>query len=702
MSEEKLINDIDVEKLDPLGCKIMGEFECAKEARLEQDKVFIRCAQNKRGVYPSGIEFSGASRAFVNLTRPRIEHAIARIYEIMRPEGELPFTIDPTPAPDMPMIVAMLSTQGASQEDIEKAVKIKAEQGAQQLTRYTADGMDETKWPKKFHTLLNDMATYGTGVMIGPLAAPSKKTPKASLRGLGEEGNLMRPEMEVVSPLRFYPAPGSTSIEECPWAIIYNVIDKTTLSEFVKQEDLFDTEAVKDIISNGGDGNWIPEKWETDILMASNNDESGPNGKFVLLRRWGYLSGQDLRDIGQDVGDDELFDQVMADVWVIAGKVISLRISNLFRDRLPFYACSMFENPESIFGVGIAEAMFDSQDSFNACERALADNMAFSCAGPITQLISSRLLDPKDASKIVPKAVIRLKDSELRGGDGRAVFFDYTQSHINELLAKQDRIMAQIQEQTGIPNALMGLGGEGTHNRTSTGAALQFNNAITPLKGIVMRLENDLIIPMIEKFKEFFESNEGYVVEGDFKISPRGVSGLMAREIMSQKIAMLFAAGSQNQELMKRLDISRLVDLDLRNSGLLNEKVTYTETELMAMERARAEAEANAQAMQAQGVAQAKADVETKQRAETSPVDTYIAAMNAAPDGTPVKLQLIRHTLILKDLMTPELEQAFAAQMEMYNVNIEDEAHKLGSDRAMREAEPLIRAKEMEKEAKNG
>lgn len=692
MSEEslnsKLSEDADDMVNDRLGSKILSEWNDAKTARTMQDKIFVRAHQNDKGVYPPGMVFSGTSKAKVNVTRPRVNHISARLMEVANPIGELPFTIEPTPTPDMPMLKMQLTQEGLPEEDVNKQVEIAANKAADRMAELFADCLVETSWQKELGACVMDACKFGTGIIQGPLAVPLKRDKLKAIRGLGATGDAYRPELKAVSPLRFYPAPGATDIEDCPWVIIYNTIDKTTFRDFKKQPELFDVDTIEEILSNKPDGDWSPEGWESEIIFSNNSQETGPCGRYQLLIRWGFLSGNDLKEAGIEVDDDSLEDQVMAQVWCVGGRVISVRLSELFRDRLPFYVFPYSEVTESIWGCGVSEAIFDSQDAIDACERALFDNLAYSAAGPITEVVVDRLSNAKDIINIGPRAVVRTKSSEVKS-EGRAVNFTVIPSHTNEILAAKNHILQLIQEQTGIPNILMGQGGEGVHERTSSGAYLQFNNAITPIKGLILRLENNVIVPMLHKMKEFFDIIPGYMkAEGDFKIHPRGVSGLVAREVATNKFNMILANSAQFPQLAERVDLGQIVEDILRGTGMGHEKLVYTDAEVAARKQAEAEAIAKAEEMKAQGIAQGQSNVEMKQRAETSPVDVLLTTMEGLNDGgpnSPLKLELIRHALIAKGLMTEAIEKAINAEMDYTMTAKSDEVARLGQERIDRE-----------------
>jgi len=380
------------------------------------------------------------------------------------------------------------------------------------------------------------------------------------------------------------------------------------------------------------------------------------------------LSGEDLKDAGHDIPDEELNSQVMAQVWVCCNKVISIRPSKLFRDRLPFYVASYSPVDFSIFGCGVPESMFSSQDAYNACERAKYDNLAASHA-PYSEVNVSRLVDPKDVEKIGPKCVIRTRDDIGGTGNNRpAVEYKIIPNITQQLEAAQQNILNLIQQQTDIPNVLMATGGEGVHNRTSSGAAMQYNSAITPLKGVIMRLEEDVIVPSMQKLKEFYDMfSKDETIKGDSKVVARGVSGLVAREALLSKMEAFLARAAQVPEWAKQIDMGRYGTLLMQNFGLGYARLTYTQQE--AEENARKAEEANAQAeiMKAQGMA----DVETgaqKQRAETSPSDMLLQVASEAPEGSPTWAIASKEALRMKGILSPELEEALNVAAQTYVV----------------------------------
>jgi hypothetical protein len=314
--------------------------------------------------------------------------------------------------------------------------------------------------------------------------------------------------------------------------------------------------------------------------------------------------------------------------------------------------------------MGIAEAMMHSQDIYNACERAKSDNMAWSVGKPIMYINTDRMQDPKDILDVHPGSVIRGKDSDYKGSE-RVLDFIQIPNVSGSIENTQANILALIQDQTGIPNSLMGMGGDGNHNRTLGGASLQYNSAIVPMRGVASNLEEDVIVPFITKIKEFLDVfSDDETIKGDMKVNARGVSGLIARETTSTLLDNFLNSASQNQTWAQQIDMNRIGQIKFRYSGLEAERLTYTPFEVEQNAKKASEMEAEMEMRKAQGMAQIDTEA-AKQRAETSPVDILLQIMSEAPEGSPIKTQAMKELLGMKGMLTPDMESALNIQMEI-------------------------------------
>ena len=712
--EEKLktlIDVLDENNSDYLARKTQDEFTRYKGARIIQEQVWIRAHQNYKGVYPSDMDFGNAtSRAFVQATRPRVQTAVSMIVPIILPPGDNAWTLDPTPQPYMPKLVEALIAANTPPDEIRAKVWQKANDAAQNMTMKIEDGLVQSNFNNIVIRSMLDMCLYGTSVIMGPMVKnneetgeePEKEEPgvlkalasrvKTLITGKSGEDQFEEdylPGLEVVSPFDFYPDPGARIIEECNSVIVRKVLNRSQVRDLTDQG--FDAKKIDEVLDRFPDGNWSPEYWESIVNISNSQIQmNAPNGRFVCLVRWGYVSGKDLQKAGVDVPKGLIEEQVMANLWVIGNRVISARVSDLHRDRVPFYVAPYSIVPHTIWGAGIAEFMFDSQDAINACERAKMDNMALS-SRPQVIVNVDRLAAGTNALEIRAGKIWAVRESEIT--NGKPVEFVVPECRLDQIKAVQMDTMSLSQEQTAMPNLLMGMGGEGIHNRTSTGASMQFNAAITPLKAVVFNIEQNLVIPLITnmaKFYTMFSKDES--IKGDHRINARGSTGLMSREATSQKVAQFMQFASQNEEWAGRVDLAAVFKLMIKDSGLDDESIILPDSVYKQKQQ-----QAQQQQMQMQQMQLQSANT-PKPKAETSPKD---AVLELAKDATPfpkLQLALINQAINMFGFNTPDIEQAINDSYQMAHLTHVDQAHEIGSNQAEREMPTQLVQQQMQQQ----
>lgn len=685
---KETIEEIEQPEMDFLARKVSGEFTLAKGARLIQEQAWIRAHLNYKGKYPGDMDFgTSTSRAFVQVTRPRVQTGVAMILPIIMPPGDSSWTLDPSPRPSMPELVKDLIAKNLTKEEIFAAILEAADKAAKLMSRRVNDGFMETGWPYKLARTLLDLCLYGTSVLMGPLAAKTAKKGSARendpdmehLEAMGFEDEY-RPELDVISPFDFYPDPGARTVEECTYAIVRKVMNRTSLRDLRRLEG-FNSKAIDDALAFSPDGNWTPEYWESTINISNDQQQmTAPNGRFVCLVRWGWLSGRDLQQAGINVPEEQLEEQVMAQVWCVGSRVISVRVSELYSDRLPFYVTPFSVVPHVIWGSGIAEHMFDTQDAINATERGKMDNMAL-VVRPQGYVNIDRLAPGQNVLEQRAGKMWAVRNSEVDSSD--PVKWQVPVNALNEIRAIQADSMQLAQEQTAMPNLLMGMGGDGIHNRTSSGASMQFNAAITPLKAAIFNIENFMIIPLVQKMVDFYLTySEDDEIRGDYRVVAQGVSGLMRREAIFTKMSVILQALGTIPNMDKRIDWERVGEILTRDSGMDNLNIMLPDAVVMANEQKAMEQQAQMQNGQIQ--AQAQAD---KVRAETSPRDALLEALKAAPDGSQLKTALIHQVLDVFGLMTQDVETALNAEAQLAHIINQNKAHAMGTEMRKRSEE---------------
>ena len=650
-------------KWDFLAHKAQQELEDAAEAKLSQEKVFVRAHFNHIGQYQVAVTDT-VSQAFVQVTRPRVQTAVAMLVPVLMPPGGPAWNVDCSPEPDFPgrdSLIRDMLAEGTPEEEIHKQVLIKAQYAADRLALRVNDGLAEANTKAKYQQLIHDAAVYGSGCAIGPFVEEKK-------------ANAITPEWQPVSPFDLYPDPSGRTIDECAYVIHRSMMNAVQLRKLCKKSG-FDAAAISEILSTS-DGNYSPRWWEDQVNLANGkNTGYSYKGRYEVLVRYGWVSGSDLKEQGHDIPDNMLDEQSMMIVWTCGHKVLSIRPSKLHADRIPVYIVPYQIKPLSPWGVGIPEMMFDSQDGINACERAKYDNMALA-SGPQLIVDPSRIHLDQTPLEQAARKIWAIRTSEVNNM-GDPIQFKSVECRFDQIQLVQDKALALSQEQTAIPNMLMGIGGDGVHNRTAEGATLQFNTASTPLKSVIFNFENHFVVPFISSVANMYRMfDTDPTIVGDTKIVATGLQGVMEKEALSADLLQFAQIAASNPIWAEKTDVGRIYDLMVRSKGLSTKGITIP-SEVIAQQKM---LEQQAKNQDQLAMEQEKARMEQKTRAETAPRDAMMEAMKNAPENSLLKLELNKKLMADCGLLDEKLMQAYEIEETKLHINNDAMARKLGNE----------------------
>jgi len=633
---------------DAIASMILKEHDEFSVARMTRERIMIRSHFNTMGKYDPGVDLSGSKNTpFVKLTSPKVQAAIAMEVPILMPPGKECWDVKSPPFPRIKKMEYDLKSKGFGITEIRKQVFEANERANAALRLKIADGLERDNWNTKLHACVIESVIYGTGIMSGPF--------------VNEADGIKYPHFDQHSWWSIFKDPVAKTVEECSAIHVRRVLTKYELTS-LRDIPGYKKDAIDEVLSRYSSGNWSPRWWETQLMNGDTPAGMGC-GRYELIKRWGYLSGEDLIKAGAKIDESSKSNQFMVRAEVVGHKTIFLEISELHSERLPFYFSPHYAIPHSIEGIGAPEAMSDSQDSINACERGKMTNLAFVVKPPFT--VQTDRLDLKRIAdlEMSPGKMWPTISSEVAAGDPvKPMKFD---CHIADLDAVQARNITFAQEETGIPNFLQGLGGPGTHNRTFGGAQLQFDNAITSIKSVIFNYENYLIIPLIQKTADFFlHYDDDPDIQGDHKVIATGVQGLIARENLSNDLLQIAQIASTNPDWAKRFDPERMWGLLVTSKGLDDERITFTPEEVEERDRqAQVQKQSLADASE-QINAEHEAGLNQKIKAQSSPKETMVIAMQEAPDGSQSKLMIMREVLRMNGTLTAETDAAIQVDLE--------------------------------------
>jgi hypothetical protein len=230
---------------------------------------------------------------------------------------------------------------------------------------------------------------------------------------------------------------------------------------------------------------------------------------------------------------------------------------------IPYFVSPFEMNPYSIFGVGIAENMDDTQTLMNGFMRMAVDNAALS-GNLLIEIDETNLVPGQDLS-VYPGKVFRRQG----GAPGQAIFGTKFPNVSNENMQMFDKARVLSDESTGFPSFAHGQTGVQGVGRTASGISMLMSAANGSIRNVVKNIDDYLLAPLGKAFFNFnMQFNFDSDIKGDLEVKARGTESLMANEVRSQRL-MQFLQVVQNPALapFARMDyivreIAKSMDLD--------------------------------------------------------------------------------------------------------------------------------------------
>jgi hypothetical protein len=410
------------------------------------------------------------------------------------------------------------------------------------------DQLTEAKYRRIMKNVIQSGNLFGTGVLKGPLVNRANK--KTWAIGVDNTWKLLNtpsisPYIEFTPVWEMYPDTLATHFSEARFNFQRTVMPKHQVLELAARPD-FSTKRIKEYLRLHPDGDTTMTFWETELRrLGWNLTGNTTKGKYYeVVEYWGALDAQELLDVGMELPDDTL-DEYWSNVWMLGNVIIKIEVQPIEGMQLPYFAYYWDKDETSIFGEGIPSVIRDADKSLNAATRAMLDNAAI-CAGPQTEVNVDLLHPDEDPRDIHPFKVW------IRSGVGveaqypavRSVSMD---SHTQEYLSLASFFENNIHETT-IPSYMHGEAtSKGSVGRTASGLSMLMSAAQVTFKDQLFSLDDDVQRPFLEGMYHWnMQFNPKPEIKGDFNVSVKGTSSLVAREIRAQNLDQ-FANSTNNQ-----------------------------------------------------------------------------------------------------------------------------------------------------------
>ncbi|MDE2102194.1 MAG: hypothetical protein KGL39_33420 [Patescibacteria group bacterium] len=532
----------------------------AKQITVEER--MLQSIRQRRGEYDppvlAKIREQGGSEIFMMLTSTKCRAAASWLRDTLLGTGsDKPWSLQPSPVPSLSgqslqavdTMVAQQTQQYTTANGLPPTPEMialarqlvhdriiaetenSAKRMAANMEEKMEDQLDEGGWYDAFSAFLDDIVTFPSAFLKGPVV---RKKPRMKWEGnVPQIETTMVLEWERVDPYNIYPSPQASSIDD-GYLIERHRLTRQDLNELIGVDGYNDAaiRAVIDEYGRGGLREWLTN----DVGKAVAEGKSGaqvlanPDHLIDALQFWGHVSGEDLVDWGMD--EEQVPDQTkdyQCEVWVIGRWVIKAVLNPDPLGRRPYYKASYEEVPGAFWGNSVADLVRDTQTMCNAAARALANNMGIS-SGPQVWVNTDRMPPGEDITEMFPWKIWQGTSDPLGGNDTPITFFQ-PQSFVQELWMVYQQFSLLADEYSGVPRYMTGTEGAGGAGRTASGLSMMISNAGKTIKQVIGNIDIGVIRPLIDRLYYYnMRYSDDPDLKGDVNIIPMGANQLVAKE----------------------------------------------------------------------------------------------------------------------------------------------------------------------------
>lgn len=542
------------------------------------------------------------STVFVEITRPYVDAAAARVADMLLPTDDRNWAMENTPIPELvkqsldttpvmgadgqpmmqqapaaqsPSFLQRLGLRPMPQQaepkqmtvgDLAKQKISEAKRAAEKGQTRIDDWLTESGFLDECRTVIDDAARIGTGILKGP--TPKKIRRRAVVRALESIGivveEAIQPCSGTVNVWNFYPDPDcGEDIQRGKYTFESDDITGRMLGELRGLPGYIDA-AIDEVLETGPIDARAGTEKRTDKRDRSDSE---------LYEIWyfhGYMSMEDLDMLGTaHPGNKEQFPVIAT---MVNDKIIKAALSPLDTGEFPYDVMVWQRRAGHWAGKGVARQMRTEQRGVNAAVRNMMDNAGLS-SGPMFVVDRSKI-EPLDGNwTLAPRKGFATKNGQEVGNVRDALWFFVPPSMQAELQAIIEFWLKRAEDVTGLPMLLQGQLGNAPD--TVGGMSMLNNNATSVLRRIARYYDARITIRHIGRYYEWLLMyGEDDSEKGDFAIKARGSSALVERDAQNQFLMNTVALA---RDPVYKLDPQKIMSKLLKSQRISAEDVEMEE-----------------------------------------------------------------------------------------------------------------------------
>ncbi|HWG89167.1 MAG TPA: hypothetical protein VN679_15385 [Candidatus Acidoferrales bacterium] len=526
---------------------------------------------------------------YIGLCALKARAAASWLVDIVMNNIDKPWTIDPTPEPELPeslmeqainVLLQELPSFNTADALKDRAMQVKsalqainmkqAQDATKRMETRINDQLTEGDWIDTYANFIDNLTVFPTAFIRGPIEC---NLPQAEWDGNKFEVKQKTvPKVRIVSPFDAYPSPNATSINGAEYFIEGKEWTHSEVHELIGVPT-FNEGNIRQILREYREG-FKPHKMEdsTRRYLEDRRATMQMKRELEMVIYNGKIEGKYLIENNVMVEDPQKFYE--AEVWVIGAYCIRAVLNPNPMGHRPIFATSFVKVNNSIWGQSVIDVVYDVQRVCNAAARATVKNMGYS-SGPIGEVVGDRLADNDDETDVKPYKIFRV-GPDITGTGAPAFKFHNVASVAPDLMNVFDRFNKMADDLSGVPAYVLGNPDVAGAGRTLGGLSMLMGNAAKGIKNVQLNIDRDVIAPIVSAMYYYnMVVSPDMGIKADAKIVARGATGLLQRELAQSNtisILQLLTPYVQMQAIDKTA-LDYILRAVLQNTGLPVDKI---------------------------------------------------------------------------------------------------------------------------------
>jgi len=560
-ARENLAHDMPEPIVGQLVAQIQQAWSRNKRARTTMDRELLTCLRQIKGEYSPEeralIESQGGGNLiYMMIASTKQNAAAAWLQDVLLPADDLPVGVEPTPMPDLPGPVYSEMVRGVQQQlqaeaeqegrqpqphelqarlkEVEQYVKQRvtdaAKERAEGMTLRLHDILEEGGLRKALEDFIEDVTTYPTAVLKGPIY---RTKPKIEW-GAGWQPTVkqeLQIEVERVSPFDCYPSPDAETCEDGDFIERMRMSRKQLYG--MRDRTGYDQEAIDRVLRDEVSGHlkhWIWTEQERRELENKEDWWTSEPGTIDALHYWGQASGLSLMQWGM-TGKIDALREYDVEAILIGHEVIRCVINDDPFGRRPYQTACFRRRPGAFWGDALPYLVRNTEKMCNSVARSLADNLAIS-SGPQVIVNVDAMADGEEVTNLYPWKIHQVSyDPAAVSGNTRPIDFYQPSANANELMAVFEKFEMRADDECAIPRYTYGNEKVGGAGSTASGLSMLFDATAKGIRKIIGHIDAGVMRPLVEKvWMDEMRFGTDPSIKGDCRVVARGATALLIKD----------------------------------------------------------------------------------------------------------------------------------------------------------------------------